>query len=241
MWAGRPASGLGTEAPVDNPVSEQVFFDADRVLVSDYRLRFPYRAVSEDRVRFPIRTVEMFRIRSAAVDEARMASETGLNHFLKIAGGIIKWPAVLGAFGISIISLWRILFLVLDHYGITQPSKFNPPYSGGSPVFPAVNAFLDALGEKHKGLREAYPVEYWTAIVLILVGLGVVAWMGDKVTDLRPVRATRYRVGLEVVDRRGESERLYFGEYEEPTEAERIVSAIEYAKVAIAARESAPG
>jgi len=228
---------MGEEKSAHAPVEEQVFFDADRVFVSDYRLRFPYRAVSEDRVRFPIRTVEMFRIRSAAVDEATVAAETGLNKFLKVMGGIIKWPAFLGAMGIFIVSLWRILILVLEHYGIIGPSKFPSPHEGGGPpVFPAVTDFLETLGEIHKGFYEASPVRYWIAVVLTIVALGTVARMGDKIMKLRPVSAIKYRVAVDMVDRRGDSQRLYFGEYDELAEAQKIVSAIEHAKVSIMGR-----
>lgn len=212
------ASTAADEAPVYAPIHEQVFLDADRVFVSDYRLQFPYRAVSEDRVRFPIRTVEMFRIRSAVVDEANMAAEAGLNKFLKVLGGLIKWPALLGAMGVFIISLWNILFLVLGE-APSDPQGRTP-----------------AIWEIQKALYEAFPVEYWIVIVLIIVGLGVMAWLGDKIMDWRPVKSTIYRVAVDVVDRKGESERLYFVECEGRDEAQRIVSAIEHAKVAIAAR-----
>ncbi len=213
---------MADETPAYAPVEEQVFFDADRVFVSDYRLRFPYRAVSEDRVRFPIRTVEMFRIRSAAVHEATVASETGLNKFLKVMGGIIKWPAFLGAMVIFLILILNILILVSRHYGYSEPGIPQ----GETPVF------IEALAETF----EAFPVRFSLVIGGLIVSLGVLAWLGDKIMNWNPVKREKYRVGVDVVARRGETERLYFGEYEEPNEAQRIVSAIEHAKVAIMGR-----
>lgn len=218
------ASEVRDEAPVYAPIQEQVFFDADRVFVSDYRLRFPYKTELENRVRFPIRTVEMFRIRSAVVEESGMPAEAGLNKLLEVIGGVIKWPAFLGAMGILIILLLNILVLVLGHYELTEPGLPQ----GKTPVF------IEALGDTF----EAFPVRFSLVIGGFIVSLGGVAWIGDRIMNWRPVKKAKYRVGIDVVDRRGERERLYFGEYDELAEARRIVSAIDHAKVAIAARPS---
>ena len=219
----------------ETPEPERVFFDADRVFVSDYRLRYPYQAVSGYEVRFPIRTVEIWRVRSAVVHEAELAVGTGLNTFFRIFGGLIKWPAALGAMGLFIISCWNLLFMVLDRYEITGEG-LNP---GGEPLFPAFFAFMKELWVKTgapafiDSLQWAqgapFPAMQWLILGAVILALTPVVWSGDKIMGWGKAKTTKYGVGVDVVDRRGENGWLYFGQYDERAEAERIVSAIEHA------------
>ena len=201
------ASVAPANAPaLTSPEPQQVFYDAGRVFVSANLLRLPGK------------TVTMNRVKSAAVVEVEVEAETGSNKFLKVVGNLIKWPSLLGAIGIFIISLWWILLAVLTHSGLV--TEGYSPY-GEEPLFPLLEEKI-----------ERSPVRYGLISGAVILGAVLAALLGHKIVEWGTAKTTKYRAGIDVA---GESEWLYSGEYEERVEVERIVSAIELARAAGAA------